>query len=181
MTDRLQDLTARLLDAARAAGADAADALAVDGMSLSTDVRDGGLEQAERAEGTEIGLRVLIGQRQASVSASDTSGSTIATMAERAVAMAREAPDDPFIGLADPTQLATDWDLAALDLADPAPEPTPAALEEAAHAAEAAALAVSGVCGLFKRCGRGLGCGIGEVERGEIPVCGELGRVGKAD
>ncbi len=145
MTDRLQDLTARLLDAARAAGADAADALAVDGMSLSTDVRDGGLEQAERAEGTEIGLRVLIGQRQASVSASDTSGSTIATMAERAVAMAREAPDDPFIGLADPTQLATDWDLAALDLADPAPEPTPAALEEAAHAAEAAALAVSGV------------------------------------
>ncbi len=79
-------------------------------------------EQAERSEGVEIGLRVLVGRRQACVSASDTSTTTITAMAERAVAMAREAPEDPFAGLADPSQLAQDWDLAALDLADPAPE-----------------------------------------------------------
>ncbi|MDJ0825004.1 MAG: TldD/PmbA family protein [Rhodobacter sp.] len=145
MTDRLQDLTARLLNAAGQAGADAADAIAVHGTSLSIDVRTGALEQAERSEATDIGLRVLLGQRQACVSASDTSDATVATMAERAVAMAREAPEDPHIGLATPDQLAVAWDLAALDLADPAPEPTPQALEDAARSAETAARAVPGV------------------------------------
>ncbi len=145
MTDRLQNLTARLLTAARKAGAEAADAMAVDGTSLSIDVRDSRLEQAERSEGIDIGLRVLIGKRQACVSASDISDATIRTMAERAVAMAREAPEDPYIGLADPDQLARDWDAGALELADPAPEPSPAALQEDAQRAEAAALAVGGV------------------------------------
>jgi len=87
----------------------------------------------------------LIGQRQACVSASDTSADTITTMAQRAVEMARVAPVDDAIGLADPDQLATDWDLAALDLCDPAPEPAPAMLEENALRAEAAALAVTGI------------------------------------
>ena len=145
MTDLLSNLTDRLLDAARKAGAEAADALAVSGTSLTIDVRQGKLEQAERAEGTEIGLRVLFGGRQACVSASDISDRTITALAERAVAMAREAPDDPYAGLADPSQIARDWDLAALDLADPAPEPDAAALEADCRAVEAAALAARGI------------------------------------
>ncbi len=150
VTDRneakdLQSLTAQLLDVAKQAGADAADAIAIDGTSLSIDVRGGALEQAERAEGTDIGLRVLIGQRSAVVSASDVKPETLRAMAERAVAMAREAPEDPYAGLADPAQLAQDWDLAALELADPAADPAPDALQRDALEAEAAALAVDGV------------------------------------
>lgn len=141
----LENLTFALLDAARAAGADQADAMAVDGTSVSIDVREGRLEQAERSEGIEIGLRVLIGQRQACVSASSVTGRTITDMAERAMAMAREAPVDTSLGLADEGQLARDWDLAALALADPAPEPGAAVLEQDARRAEAAALGVSGV------------------------------------
>jgi len=145
MTAPLSDLTARLLDAAKKAGAEAADALAVSGASLTIDVRQGKLEQAERAEGTEIGLRVLMGGRQACVSASDISDRTIAALAERAVAMAREAPEDPTAGLADPSQIARDWNLASLDLADAAPEPDAAALEADCRALEAAALARPGI------------------------------------
>jgi PmbA protein len=145
MAHDLEGLTAQLLDAARRAGAETADAVAVAGDSLSIEVRGGALEQAERAEGVDIGLRVLIGRRQACVSASDTRPDTIAAMAERAVAMAREAPEDPWCGLADPEQLAQGWDVAALDLCDPAPAPAPADLEAAARRAEAAALAVPGV------------------------------------
>jgi PmbA protein len=141
----LEALTAALLDAARAAGAEAADALALAGESLSIEVRGGALEEAERAEGVDIGLRVLLGQRQACVSSSDLRRETMAAMAERAVAMAREAPQDPWCGLADPDELAADWDLAALDLEDRGPVPAPAALERAAREAEAAALAVGGV------------------------------------
>ncbi len=145
MDDQLARLTGALIDAARRAGADAADAIAVDGTSVSVDVRRGRLEQAERSEGIEIGLRVLIGRRQACVSSSDTSDTTMAMMAERAVAMAREAPEDPFAGLADPAQLSARRDAAGLELDDPAPEAAPAALEEDARRAEAAALGVAGV------------------------------------
>jgi PmbA protein len=145
MTDSLADLTGALLAAARRAGADGADAIAVEGTSLSIDVRGGVLEQAERAEGIDIGLRVFVGARQACVSASDTSRRTIEEMADRAVAMAREAPQDPYAGLADATQLARGWDIAALDLDDPSPEPAPAGLEDDARRAEAAALGISGV------------------------------------
>ena len=145
MSDRLQSLTTQLLDSARKAGADAADAMAVDGTSVSIDVRDGRLEQAERSEGVDIGLRVFIGQRQACVSASDISAQTIETMAERAVAMAREAPEDPHIGLADPSQLARDWDVEALEIAENAEEPSAQLLEDHARQAEAAALAIKGI------------------------------------
>jgi len=144
-TPSLSDLTQALLEAATRAGADAADALAVEGTSMSIDVRDGALEHAERSEGVDIGLRVLLGQRHACVSSSDTSPATIATMAERALAMAREAPEDPNIGLAAPDQLATDWDAEALELADPAADPDPAELQEDARRAEVAALAVEGI------------------------------------
>jgi PmbA protein len=145
MTDTLDMLTQSLLDAAKKAGADSADAMALSGTSLSIDVRGGVLEQAERSEATDIGLRVFIGQRQANVSASDTRPDTIAAMAERAVAMAREAPEDPHIGLATPDQLAENWDLDALELCDPTPEPEPADLQSDAQAAEAAALSTDGV------------------------------------
>ncbi|PTV95269.1 microcin-processing peptidase 1 [Rhodobacter aestuarii] len=141
----LSDLTEALLAAAKSAGAEAADALAVEGRAVSIDVRGGALEQAERSEGVEIGLRVLMGGRQACVAASDISARTMADMAERAVAMAREAPNDPYAGLADPTQFARAWDIAAYEIEDPSAEPDPAALEADARAAEAAALAVSGV------------------------------------
>jgi PmbA protein len=145
MADRLEALTEALLSAARSAGATSADAMAFEGTAISADVRQGRLEQAERAEGVEIGLRVFVGRRQACVSASDQSARTIADMAERAVAMAREAPEDDTVGLADPAELAKAWDLAALELTDPAEDPAAAALEAGARAAETAALAVKGV------------------------------------
>jgi PmbA protein len=145
MTRSLDRLTEALLIAAKRAGADAADAIAVDGIATSIDIRAGKLEQAERSEGVELGLRVLIGQRQACVSVSDTSDATIAAVAERAVAMAREAPNDPYAGLADPSQLITTWDMAALQLCDDTPEVSAAVLEDDARRAEAAAMAVSSI------------------------------------
>ncbi|MDO6591985.1 TldD/PmbA family protein [Loktanella sp. D2R18] len=140
MTQPLSNLTQQLLDAARRAGADSADAIAVDGTSVSIDVRAGALEHAERSEGVDIGLRVLVGQRQACVSSSDTKPDTLVQVAERAVAMAKEAPEDPYAGLADAAQLATDLETARLELFDPSEEPDPAALQDAAARAEAAAL-----------------------------------------
>ncbi|MEM7640998.1 MAG: TldD/PmbA family protein [Pseudomonadota bacterium] len=144
MTD-LSALTDALLHAAKTAGAEAADAIAVDGTSVSIDVLNGKLEHAERSEGVEIGLRVLMGKRQACVSASDISAGTMAQMAERAVAMAKEAPDDPNVGLADPDQLARDLDAAGLDLVDASDPLAPAELQDMAARAEAAALAVDGI------------------------------------
>jgi PmbA protein len=141
----LQSLSHRLLDAARKAGAEAADALAVAGRSQSIGIRAGALEQAERAEAVDIGLRVMMGRRQACVSASDTSDATIAALAERAVAMAREAPEDEAVGQADPGQLARGWDLTGLDLLDATEEPAAAALEAMARQAESGALSVSGI------------------------------------
>ena len=145
MTRSLETLTEALLVAAKRAGADAADAIAVDGIATAIDIRAGKLEQAERSEGVELGLRVLIGKRQACVSVSDTSAASIAAVAERAVAMAREAPEDAYAGLADPSQLARGWDMAALELCDPSPEVSAAELEADARRAEAAAMAVAGI------------------------------------
>ena len=145
MTDTLGNITGALLLAAVKAGAGAADAIAVTGRAVTIGVRAGALEQAERAEGSDIGLRVLIGGRQACVSASDTRPETIHALAERAVAMAREAPEDPYAGLAAPEELGQGCDPAVLELADPGAEPTPAELQETALEAEAAALAVEGV------------------------------------
>ena len=138
-------LTEALLDAARKAGAESADAIVIEGTSVSVDVRAGALEHAERAEGMDLGLRVLIGRRQACVSSSDARPETLANMAERAVAMAREAPEDPWAGLADAAQLS-DWRSGeGLELHDPAAEPDPAAVQDDACRAEAAALAVPGI------------------------------------
>lgn len=145
MPHDLNHLTEALLAAAKKAGADSADALAVSGQSLSIDIRQGKLEQAERAEGVEVGLRVMIGHRQACVSASDISPATFARLAERAVAMAQEAPEDDTVGLAASDQLARGWNAEALEMADPGAEPSAKALEDAARRAEAAALASAGI------------------------------------
>lgn len=141
----LPQLAEALLAAARQAGATEADAIAVAGESLSVVVRDGALEHADRADAVEIGLRVLMGSRQACVSASERSARTIAEMAERAVAMAREAPADDMIGLADPADLSADRDGSGLELDDGLPPPPPETLLDTALRAEAAALAVDGV------------------------------------
>ncbi len=141
----LERVAANMLVAAQRAGAEAADAIVIKGDSLSIEVANGVLEHAERAEGIDLGLRVLLGQRSAVVSVSDASDSTIAVMAERAVAMAKAAPEDPFVGLAEAGQLATDWDVDALELDDPTEAPSPEALKDMALEAEAAALAVQGV------------------------------------
>jgi PmbA protein len=138
----LTTLAQRLVEAARRAGADAADAVAVRGVSQGVEVRDGRVEESERSEGNDVGLRVLVGQRQAVVSTNDVSGDGIARLAERAVAMARVAPDDKYVGLADPALLARD--LPDLDLLDPE-IPATAELERRAREAEAAALGVKGV------------------------------------
>jgi PmbA protein len=137
----LTDLAERLVAAARRAGADAADAVAVRSMSLSVDVRQGAVEASERAEGDDVGLRVLVGRRQAVVSTNDIKGD-VGQLAERAVAMARAAPEDRFAGLADPALLARE--LPDLDLLDPE-LPAVSLLEERAMRAEAAGLAVKGV------------------------------------
>ncbi len=145
MSEKLENVTAALIAAAKKAGATDADALAVSSSAISVDVLNGALEHAERAESTEVGLRVLLGQRQACVSASATDSATLSEMAERAIAMAREAPVDTSVGLADPGVLATDWDIDALELADVRAEVAPQDLEAAALEAEAAALEIKGV------------------------------------
>ena len=151
----LAERAERLVEAARAAGADAADAVALRSMSLGVEVRDGAVEESERAESDDLGLRVLVGRRQAVVSTNDLSADGIGALAERAVAMARAAPEDKFAGLADPSQLAHDF--PDLDLLDPE-LPSVEALEKAAREAEAAGLAVKGVA---KSGGASASAGIG--------------------
>ncbi|KPF68591.1 modulator protein [alpha proteobacterium AAP81b] len=131
------------LAAARTAGADAADAVYVGEASTGISVRLGKLEDIGRSEGEEIGLRVFVGSRSASVSSSDLSASALAVAAERAVAMARLAPEDPWAGLAPADRLAQ-GDFADLDIDDPA-DPSAEALRDIAQACEDAARAVPGV------------------------------------
>ncbi|MGX9963790.1 TldD/PmbA family protein [Roseomonas sp. F4] len=136
------ELLADLVAAARRAGADSADALAVQNASLSVSRRLGRIEQLERSEGFDIGLRVFLGKRQAIVSTTVADPAGFAALAERAVAMAKVVPEDPFGGLAD--QFDPPRDAAELDLHDPS-EPDAEALIARAAAAEEAALAVPGV------------------------------------
>jgi len=136
---RAQDL----VTAARRAGADAADAIYACNASTNVSVRLGALEDVERSEGEEIGLRVFIGRRSASISASDMNPATLATLVDRCIAMAGQAPEDPYAGLAPEDRLLKEA-LPALDLADPF-EPEPADLRARAMIAEEAARAVPGV------------------------------------
>jgi PmbA protein len=136
------NLLTDLIGKARRAGADAADAVHFAGISQSASYRLGKTEDIERAEGSDLGLRVFIGKRQAFVSSSDASPQALGELLERAIAMARNAPEDRYCGLADPARLAKTF--PDLDLADDA-EPTVEALVARARVAEEAALAVKGV------------------------------------
>ena len=152
-TTRLTDRVAALVDAAKKAGADAADAVVVRGRSTSVSVRLGKVENTNASESEDVSLRVFIGNRVASVSA--TAASEPKMLAERAVAMAKVSPEDPYQGLADPALLASGAN--DLDLFD-ATEVSADRLREDALAAEEAALAVKGVTNSG---GAGAGAGMG--------------------
>jgi len=141
--DQARDIANSLVERAIAAGATAADALYAGDRSSSVHVRLGETESVSRSEGEEIGLRLFIGQRSATVASSDLSEDALATLVERCLAMAGEAPEDPYSGLA-PSELLALGDRSYLDVYDPY-EPDPAELRERALAAERAALDVSGV------------------------------------
>src|SRR5215510_6746152 len=122
-TDRAIDLLQDLIARARRAGADAADAVLFEGTSLSHARRLGKTEKLERSEGQDLGLRVFIGRQQAIVSSSDCSPQTLDELVERAVAMARTVPEDPYCGIADPAEIAHAWpNLDMLDREEPAAE-----------------------------------------------------------
>jgi PmbA protein len=129
-----------VVQAALKAGADAAEAVGAERQAQSITVRLGELEEVEREESRDLGLRVFVGRRQAAVSGSDISPEARAKLVERAVAMAKLAPEDPYASLADPALLAR-GPFPDLDLYDPS-EPTPEALEARARTAEDAARAV---------------------------------------
>jgi len=132
----------QLLVAAKAGGAETADAVFFDSASLDVSYRMGELEDVQRSESGDVGLRVMIGRKQAMVSTTDTSANALDELVERCVAMARAAPEDPFCGLADHDLLETaPQDLDLLDTA----EPDVAALTKRAAEAEDAARSVDGV------------------------------------
>ena len=134
-----ENLLNDVVAAALAAGADAAEAVGAERRALSITVRLGELEEVEREESRDLGLRVFVGRRQATVSGSDISPEARGKLIERAVAMAKLAPEDPYAGLADPELLARGAH-ADLELYDPA-EPDPESLEAKARVAEDAARA----------------------------------------
>ena len=138
-----ENLLHEVVAAALKAGADAAEAVLAERQSLSITVRMDALEEVEREESRDLGLRVFIGRQQATVSGSDMSADARAKLIERVVAMARLAPEDPYGGLAPEDRLAT-GDGPELDLFDPA-EPSADQLEAQARAAEQAARGVAGV------------------------------------
>ena len=144
MTEEADTLTLLddLLAKAKAAGAEAADAVSFESAALSHSQRLGAVEKLEREESRDLGLRVLIGHRQAIVSSTDVLPSALDELVERAVAMARNVPDDPYCGLADPERILRE--IPEIDLCDPE-EPAPEALIERARACEDAARAVAGV------------------------------------
>lgn len=142
--DRLSNITRDLVARTLAAGADAADAIGLSSRSLGVSWRMGAPEDIERSEQEGVGLRALVGRRQATVSSADLSATALAALVERVVAMAAAAPEDPHAGLADPALLAADTDSAALDILDPA-EVDEQRLTEMAREAEDAARSVPGV------------------------------------
>jgi PmbA protein len=124
-------------------GATAADALYVGDRSSGVQVRLGEIDSVSRSEGEQIGLRLFVGQRSATVASSDLSNEALGVLVQRCLAMAREAPEDPFAGLA-PEELLQRGELPFLDTED-IREPDPTELRARALEAEAAALAVEGV------------------------------------
>ena len=142
-TDQARDRAADLVSRALKAGADAADAIYVAEASTGVQVRLGALEDVQRSEGEEIGLRVFVGKQSASASSSDLSIDALAKLAERAVAMAGQAPEDEYAGLAPQDRLMTgapaDYDI------DDGGDVSPQDLRDRAMQAEDAARDVAGV------------------------------------
>lgn len=140
----LLDLAAEAVDCARAAGADEAEAVVRSAQSTGVNVRLGSMEDVEQSEATDIALRLFIGRRSASLSTGDLSGTAMAALVERGVAMARMAPENPWSGLATADQLAVP-PFADLDLYDDVVDPAASDLRNAALAVEDAARSVPGV------------------------------------
>jgi PmbA protein len=140
--NRLFDVAAMALEAARQAGADSADAVLIEQRSLDVSLREGAVEHVERSEGHDLGLRVFTGKSQAIVSSSKLDRDTVNEATRRAVDMARVAPEDPYAGLADKARLARD--IPDLDLWDES-EISEDQLVSLAKEAEEAALSVKGV------------------------------------
>ena len=134
--EQAREIAEALVERAIAAGATAADALYAGERSSSVQVRLGETESVSRSEGEEVGLRLFVGQRSATVASSDLSSEALATLVERCLAMAREAPEDPYAGLA-PADLLQRGEPPPLDV-DDAREPDPAELRARALEAEAA-------------------------------------------
>jgi PmbA protein len=136
------NLLADLLKWAKAAGADTADALYVNGEAISVAQRMGEREKLESSEGRDLGLRVFVGRRQAFVSSTDFSPTSLRVLASRAVDMARAVPEDPVCGIAPEELLARSW--PDLDMNDRG-RPSARSLLAMAAEAEDAARAVKGV------------------------------------
>lgn len=146
MTSAVRQETLNLLEdllrKAKGAGASSADAVLSDSQSLAVSRRLGKPEALRQSEEAEIGLRVLVGKKQAIVSSSDRSPEALAQMTERAVAMARSVPEDQYAGIADPSEIAKSFpDLDLYDAAELAVEK----MNAMADTAEGAARAVKGV------------------------------------
>jgi PmbA protein len=141
MTDRLNLLT-DLIAKAKRLGAEAADAVVFDSISSGVSYRLGKLEEVERSESSDLGLRVFIGKQQAAVSSTDLSAHALDLLVQRAVAMARTTPEDPYCGLAPRELLAKTW--PQLDLED-THEPSSEKLVELARNCEGAAREVDGI------------------------------------
>jgi PmbA protein len=136
------ELLPQLLKKVKALGADAADAMLMESTDLTVSRRLGALEEMERSESAGLGLRVLVRQRQSTVSTSDLTPATLDELAERAVTIAKQAPPDEHLSLAENTMLASSW--PALDLAD-TQEPSADWLYAQCEAMEEAALATPGI------------------------------------
>ncbi len=138
--EKARECAEMLVERARSSGADAADAIYAGSQSQSVQVRLGELEHVDRSEGEEVGLRVFVGQRSASVASSDFSSEAMDELVARAIAMAREAPEDPYAGLASGELIARNAlpDIEGEDRSEEDPE----SLRNRALAAEKAALGV---------------------------------------
>lgn len=169
-----ESILSSLIADAKAAGAEAADAVLYHSVSSGVSWRMGALEDVERSEAADLGLRVLIGKRQASVSTTDHSRSSLKELAERCAAMAKSAPEDPYCGLAPADRIAK-GPFKDLDLGD-FNEPSTQALKERAAACEEAALAVKGVVN-----SSGAGASYGEGGKWLMTSHGFFGQSGGAN
>ncbi|MEZ5915752.1 MAG: metallopeptidase TldD-related protein [Parvularculaceae bacterium] len=168
---KAQSVLQSVLDAARRAGADAADAVLYHAVSSGVSCRLGKLEDIERAEGLDLGVRLMFGKRQASVSTTDIASDKLAALVERCASMAKAAPEDPYVGLAPEDRLAK-APFPDLDLGDYA-EPATQTLKERAEACEAAALAIEGVVN-----SSGAGASYGEGKKWLATSAGFFGESG---